>query len=130
MSVLALNSQSSESFTPTDDRIRLQGVWTYVAGPRRAQLLIAGTRYTIRFENGDVYMGTFELDTTAKPRAMDMAILEGPKRHCGKMAHAIYALDGDRLIWYPSEPGNETRATFFPARDDKRSLCLVFERVR
>jgi uncharacterized protein (TIGR03067 family) len=123
-------AESDDRTTPcaSDDLARLQGVWIYVAGPRHADLEIQGDRFTVRFGNGDVYCGVFTLDPASRPRAMDMFIHEGPEHHRGKKAPAIYALDSNRLIWYPSEPGSEVRAAYFPARDEKHSLCLVFRR--
>src|SRR5437660_445667 len=58
----------------------LQGTWHSVSGRRRAVFLVSGTRFTVRFEDGDIYMGVFEL-VAALPRLMDMRIDEGPARH-------------------------------------------------
>jgi uncharacterized protein (TIGR03067 family) len=112
------------------DQERLQGAWAFVSGRRQAQLLIAGGRYTIRFHNGDIYMGSFALDPTHKPRAMDLVIEEGPERFRGKTALAIYEFDGDHLIWCPTEPGRAQRLRAFPPADDLDHLCLVFRRDR
>jgi uncharacterized protein (TIGR03067 family) len=120
------NDRASAPFS-CEDQQRLQGAWSFVTGPRQAELLIAGDRFTVRFAGGDVYSGTFTLDQSARPKALDMQVEDGPDRHRGKTALAIYALDGNCLIWHPSEPGSE-RMRFFPARDDKRSLCFVFRR--
>jgi len=64
----------------------LQGPWLTVAGKPRAELLIAGGHYTIRFEDGLIYMGVLELDPSARPKAMHMRIDEGPAHHKGKTA--------------------------------------------
>ena len=44
------------------DRERLQGVWNFVTGRRKVQLVVRGDHFTARFNNGDVYEGTFELE--------------------------------------------------------------------
>lgn len=114
--------------TAQRNRERLQGVWNYVSGPREAQLFICGDHFTMRFRNGDIYVGTYELDPTSRPKAMDLFIKEGPEHYRGKKALAIYELDGDHLIWCPSEPGKEERLRAFPPAEDREHLCLIFRR--
>jgi len=110
------------------DRERLQGRWISVGGRRAAELQIDGDRYVVRFRNGDLYTGTLTLDPTHRPTEMDMWIEEGPEHHRGKMALAIYHIDGDHLIWSPAEPGCEVRFQAFPPDDDLEHLCLIFRR--
>ncbi len=112
------------------DKERLQGTWNFVSGIREAQILIAGEHFTVKFKNGDIYLGMFTLDPTAKPRMMDMLIHEGPEKHRGKTSLVIYELDGDHLIWCPAEPGTGNRLAAFPPDDDMHHLCLVFRREK
>ena len=112
------------------DRERLQGVWKFVSGKREASLLISGDHYTMHFRSGDVYVGTFTLDATAKPRAMDLTIDEGPESYRGKKALAIYEFDGDHLIWCPAEPGRAERQRAFPPAEDLGALCIIFRREK
>ncbi|MFO0845732.1 MAG: TIGR03067 domain-containing protein [Gemmataceae bacterium] len=112
------------------DLERLQGSWSFVSGQREAQLLISGGHFTMRFRNGDTYVGTCSLDPTSRPRAMDLRIDEGPEPHRGKTALAIYEFDGDHLIWCPAPPGAGERPRAFPPGDDPGHLCLVFRRDR
>ena len=110
------------------DRDRMQGVWQYVSGRREAQLLISGEHFTMRFRNGDIYVGTYSLDALAHPREMDLHIQEGPEAFRGKTALAIYEFDGDHLIWCPAEPGRDERLRAFPGADDLGHLCIIFRR--
>jgi uncharacterized protein (TIGR03067 family) len=87
----------------------LQGVWTTLPGRRQAQLFITGEHFTMRFRRGDVYVGTFSVDPTQRPRAMDLRIIAGPESSVGKIALAIYQFDGEHLIWSPSLPGDPER---------------------
>src|SRR5262245_14396334 len=68
----------------------LQGAWVFVAGKRPAEFLISGTHFTVRFADGEIYMGSFELDGAARPRSIRMQIDEGPARHRGLAALCIY----------------------------------------
>src|SRR5262249_34473089 len=45
-----------------NDLAQLQGVWISIAGQRPAELLIAGNLFTVRFLDGTLYMGTFEVE--------------------------------------------------------------------
>jgi uncharacterized protein (TIGR03067 family) len=112
------------------DRERLQGVWNFITGRRKAQMTVAGDHFTVAFGNGDVYEGTFEIDPTAKPKAMDMLVHAGPEKHRGKTALCIYALDGPHLIWAPADPGVTERPTAFPPTESRDPLCLVFRREK
>jgi uncharacterized protein (TIGR03067 family) len=127
---VSLEEDVSPVAVETLDHGRLQGTWDFFAGPREAQLIIAGSHFTIRFRNGDVYLGTFTLGTTDRPKTMDMLIAEGPERHKGQPSLAIYALDGDRLIWCPARPGAADRPRHFPSREDREPLCIVFQRQK
>ena len=102
----------------------LQGVWTSVAGPREARLLIAGHRYTFEFADGELYMGT--LAVTAG--RMDMHIEEGPK-HVGLVTRCLYHVEGGVLRWCPGKPGSDRRPTEFPSVDDPKYLSLVFRKA-
>jgi uncharacterized protein (TIGR03067 family) len=111
------------------DRDRLQGIWGFVSGQRKAELLIAGDHFTVKFRNGDLYMGTFALVTARKVKHIDMTIEEGPERHRGKVSRGIYRLDGDELHWSPGDPGAD-RPAGFPEPADRTCLYLILRRER
>lgn len=125
--VLGLMTQARED-AALRDLERLQGGWRFVAGSRRATLIIEGDQYVMRFRNGDQYEGTLSLDPCCRPRAMDMCIDEGPEHHRGKLVRAIYQFDGDHLIWSPAVPGKDDRPEAFPPLDGS-ALCLIFHRA-
>jgi uncharacterized protein (TIGR03067 family) len=121
--------------TPADPRARadlelLQGAWEAVAGPRRAQLLIAGNRFTFEFLDGDIYMGSFFLETDTEPRQMDMLIEEGPADAKGLLALCIYHVAAGVLRWCPTKPGTDRRLSSFPGVDDGRYNSMVFKHLR
>jgi uncharacterized protein (TIGR03067 family) len=112
------------------DSDRLQGAWASTGGRRQAAFFVSGCRFTIHFADGDLYMGTFELDVLARPRAMVVLIEEGPARHKGQSAVCLYELNGDTLLWCTAGPGRTDRPPIFPGHDDPDYLCLVFKRDR
>jgi len=123
-----LNAPDARESAAARDRERLQGAWHFVTGRRKVQLLIIGDQFTARFNNGEVYVGTIDLDPTKKPKAMDMTVTDGPERHKGQVARCIYALDGDHLVWCPNEPGAGDRPKAFPPTESQQFLCVVFRR--
>jgi uncharacterized protein (TIGR03067 family) len=91
-------------------------------------LLVCGKHLTIHFADGDIYMGSFELDIRGWPRAMVMRIEEGPARHKGQTAVCFYEFEGDDLRWCTAGPGRSERPGGMPPPDDPHYLCLVFRR--
>jgi uncharacterized protein (TIGR03067 family) len=117
-----------EEIVPRDLE-ELQGAWVSVWGARAAQLFVAGRRYAMRYpDGGEIYMGTFELDPTGRPRRMDMHIEEGPAAHKGKTARCIYELSGGALRWCAARPGRPERPAGFPTENDSPHLYLLFRR--
>src|SRR5581483_7253550 len=68
------------------DLERLQGAWVSTAGKRHALLLIAGSHFLIRFKEGDLFVGSVQVDESCYPKHMDMRIEEGSARYVGKTA--------------------------------------------
>jgi uncharacterized protein (TIGR03067 family) len=130
MNALLLDAAALKETAALKEKESLRGTWEFVSGIREAQLFVAGDHFTMRFTNGDIYVGTFELDPTKEPRWIDMTVHEGPARHKGKTSLGVYELTADYLIWCPGEPGTDIRPHGFPRRGDKSQLCVVFVRER
>src|SRR5579862_2779633 len=81
----------------------LQGTWYSVAGRREAELLISGNHFAVRFSDGDIYIGVFDLTADA-PKTMAMRIHEGPTHHKGKTALCLYEFDSRHLHWCAALP--------------------------
>jgi uncharacterized protein (TIGR03067 family) len=111
------------------DGERLQGAWASTDGRRRVAFLVAGNHFAIHFADGEIYIGTFELEPASRPKTMVVRIEEGPTRHRGQTALCIYEFDGDDLRWCTAGPGRADRPAVF-AEGDPNYLCLVFQRDR
>ncbi len=111
-----------------EEKNRLHGTWVYVSGRWPAHLFFAGDHFTVHFENRATYMGTFTVDPTRSPAAMDMTVEEGPEQYKGRTALCIYNLDGDWLWWCPNEPGSNERLPTFPLHGEGKYPTLVFRR--
>jgi len=62
---------------------------------RGHQLTFAGDRFTIRSKGQVIYRGTYIIDASAKPAAIDFRDTAGERK--GKTWLRIYELDGDTL---------------------------------
>jgi uncharacterized protein (TIGR03067 family) len=108
------------------EKTKLQGTWVHVSGRWPAHLFFAGDHFTVHLENRGTYMGTFTVDPTQSPPAMDMTIEEGPEQYKGQTARCIYSLDDDWLWWCPNEPGSGQRMPTFPRNGEGKFPTLVF----
>jgi uncharacterized protein (TIGR03067 family) len=106
---------------------RLQGAWASSTGRRQAAFLVSGNHFALHFADGEIYMGTFELNGTARPRVMVVSIHEGPPRHKGQTALCIFEFHEEALHWCTSGPGRSDPPAAF-AEDDPGFLNLVFHR--
>jgi uncharacterized protein (TIGR03067 family) len=121
LTLLALGTLAADEDPGRKDRETMQGDWAAVSmvsdGYRLpdddAQALfrsIQGDRYTVfRFDKA-VGKGTFTLDATKKPRAID-AVPETPAGK-GKPMRGIYRIDGDKLELCFATAGKERPAAF------------------
>src|SRR5262245_57295926 len=105
------------------DKERLQGAWRPVSGEQDGQAQENGKEHLLTFE-GDTFSikrgdqlfvkGTFTLDPSKSPKAIDMKITEGAKDDDkGKEVHGIYEVDKDTLKWCTARPGSNDRPKEF-----------------
>src|SRR5438105_250465 len=120
------------------DKDKLQGTWRPVAGEQGGRpdpdakehtLTFSGDKFAIKRGDQTFIEGTFVLDPTKKPKAIDMNISGGKERFKGKTARGIYAFAGDELKWCVAEPGTEERPTDFKTAGTNH-LCVTFKREK
>jgi uncharacterized protein (TIGR03067 family) len=109
---------ANSSRSPGDDAAdspalkALQGTW-----------VIKGDKLTASV-NGMDYEGKVKVDDKAKPHAtLDIELTEGPEDVKGKIAKAVYKLDGEKLIVSVGHPGHDRPKDFEPQPDE----VYVFE---
>jgi uncharacterized protein (TIGR03067 family) len=112
-----------------DDAAMLQGTWTMILGEREgrklsdeevasARLTITGTKYSYTL-GGRTETGTFKLDPSQKPRAIDVTPEEG------KPILGIYEIEGDTHKVCFAEPGRERPSEFSTQPESGRSLYAM-----
>ena len=72
------------------DLDHLQGEWLTLDGRRAGELFIVGQAFTLRFLDGTIYKGTFELKADQSPRQMLMRIEDGTKVRLEKGSDLVH----------------------------------------
>ncbi len=93
----------------------------------RSGRLVTGPRFTVRFADGDIYMGYFKLNLVRRPGTMactstKVQLATRAKLRCAFTKWPAPPYAGGRL------PGLEERLTAFPAANDGQALVLHFRR--
>jgi uncharacterized protein (TIGR03067 family) len=109
-----------------EDMKKLQGTWKQIAYERdgieepldehgwEPKATFAGDTFIVTLADGSTPIkGTYTLDPTREPKAMDLTDTFG--EDAGKTFLAIYSLEGDRFIFCAADAGQE-RPTEFRTR--------------
>lgn len=79
--------------------------------------VFTGTTFVVRIADGNIpIQGTFKLDLTRTPKAIDWTDTHGAD--AGKTFLAIYSLEGDKLIFCAASEGQERPTEFRTKRGE------------
>jgi uncharacterized protein (TIGR03067 family) len=109
------------------DQKALQGTWLVVKGEKKAEVIFAGGKFTVKLGD-EVYKGTFTLNSSKKPKHIDMSVKEGPK-YVDMVSLGIYKIEGNTLTWHTNEPGKEQRPEDFTT-EAEGAMLLVLEKKK
>ena len=108
------------------DKAALQGTWQSLkeemrGGPapgdaRDHRMVFTGDEFKLVDGDKVLIRGTYTVDPTKTPRAMDMKITEGAGPDPEAPAQGIYELSGDELKWCVAEPGTAGRPDKFETK--------------
>jgi uncharacterized protein (TIGR03067 family) len=121
------------------DREALQGTWKVVSVEDSGQaeppdgVLLVFEKDTFAVKKGDhlLFKGTFKLDPSKKPKAIDMTVTQSEEREtAGKELHGIYELTKDGLKWCSSEPGGTERPKEFSTKEGSKSLLVTLKKEK
>jgi uncharacterized protein (TIGR03067 family) len=109
-----------------EEMSKFQGTWKQVTWEKdgitepaqeqgwEPRATFVGNTFVVTLADGSIAIkGTFKLDPTRNPKAVDWTDTFGPD--AGKTFPAIYCLDGDRLVFCVADEGEE-RPTEFRTR--------------
>jgi uncharacterized protein (TIGR03067 family) len=120
------------------DQEGLQGTWKVVSAERGGKAQDDAKEYTMVFDKdtftvkkGDELFvkGTFKLDPSKSPKAIDMTVTEAKnEENKGKDIHGIYELDKDALKWCAGEVGGTDRPKEFATKEGTKELLVSFKK--
>src|SRR5262249_25654996 len=87
-------------------------------------LAFKGDEFSAKRGGEVILKGTFKVDSSQKPKSIDMRIEEGHDEHQGLTSWGIYELEGDELTWCFDEPGSGKRPKAF-VTEEGTSIQLV-----
>ena len=100
----------------TPDQEAIQGTWKpqkaeMRGGPapgdvREQRMIFSGDQFKLVEGDKVLIRGTFTLDASKRPKAMEMKVSEGAGGDAEAPVHGIYELNGDNLKWCAAEPGS------------------------
>jgi uncharacterized protein (TIGR03067 family) len=122
------------------DKEQLQGSWRPVSAEQggKAQadakehlLTFDGDTFTIKKGDQLFLKGTFTLDPSQSPKAIDMKVTEGQREeHKGKEVHGIYELSKGTLKWCTAQPGSDERPKEFATKEGTKLLLVTLEKEK
>lgn len=135
----ALHAAGESLQTAEAAQKELQGSWAATKAERDGkaaddvvghQLSFNGNRFRLQSKDGKMlYAGTFKVDPSAKPAAIDFEHTEGELK--GKTWKGIYALEGDTLTTCDNAPNLEKgRPAAFGAKSGSGYVLITFKRAK
>ena len=112
------------------DEAQLKGTWTVISEEdngkaskvKDATVTIGAGKITVKVKGKKDQESTYKVDTTKKPKAIDIVVDDGKKSKLG-----IYELDGDTLkLCF----GEKARPTEFKTSQESPGLLLVLKREK
>jgi uncharacterized protein (TIGR03067 family) len=110
------NNSRPRSDAVAEELEKIQGTWRQVAHEREGvvsppdelgrepRVTFVGNTFAVRLGDGTIAIkGTFELDPSRTPKAVDWTDTFGPD--AGKTFLAIYTLEADRLVFCAADEG-------------------------
>jgi uncharacterized protein (TIGR03067 family) len=123
------------------DQEALQGTWRPVSSEQGGKdQTDEAKEYTLTFDKdtftvkkGDevIIKGTFKVDPSKKPKAIDMTVTEGRRDDDkGKEVLGIYEVDKDSLKWCTAEPGGKDRPKAFATKEGTKDLLVTLKKEK
>jgi len=121
------------------DKGKLQGTWNAVSGEsggkeqpeaKEHSLIFKGDEFSVKKGDKVMVKGKFKIDSSKKPKTIDMDIAEGSDDVKGKTAEGIYKLEGDDLTWCVDEPGSGNRPKEFATKEGTKTMLVKLKREK
>ena len=123
------------------DKEALQGAWKVVSSEAGGKdqteelkghlLVFEGDTFALKKGDQVGLKGTFKLDPSQKPKAIDLTITEGGREgDKGKVLHGIYERGKDALKWCTAEPGGTDRPREFSTTEGVNHMLVTLKKEK
>ena len=122
------------------DKEALQGAWRIVSSETGGKdqteefkdhlLVFEGNTFALKKGDEVGLKGTFKLDPSKKPSAIDITITAGREGDEGKVLHGIYELGQGALKWCTSEPGGADRPKEFSTKEGVNHMLVTLKKEK
>jgi uncharacterized protein (TIGR03067 family) len=132
-------ASGQEGDKASKDLKKLQGSWTVVSMEIKGQklpedklkeadikLVVKDGKYAQQVQGEIMEEGTFKLDPSKKPAAIDLSIDSGNDK--GKMQRGIYEIKGDTWRISFAKAGSKDRPTSFASNEDDDTAVMTLKR--
>ena len=141
LSVALLLAAEDKQDDAKKDQEALQGAWKVISSEAGGKdqteefkdhlLVFEGATFALKKGDEVGLKGTFKLDPSEKPRAIDITITEGGQEgDKGKVLHGIYELDKGTLKWCTAEPGGTDRPKEFSTKEGINHMLVTLKKDR
>jgi uncharacterized protein (TIGR03067 family) len=123
--------------TAGDAKTEFEGTWDLIYLERDGEALKplpntrtvnAGGKFVVKVGEEDVAAGTFKVDPSKKPKAVDVTYTEGPDK--GKSFKAIYQIDGDTAKLCRAGSPDQERPTEFKTSPGMGGFLARYKRAK
>jgi uncharacterized protein (TIGR03067 family) len=123
------------------DQDALQGAWRAVSSETGGKdqteqfkdhlLVFEGVTFALKKGDDVGLKGTFKLDPSKEPRAIDITITEGGQDgDKGKVLHGIYELGKGTLKWCTAGPDGTDRPTEFSTKEGINHMLVTLKKEK
>ena len=123
------------------DKEALQGAWKVASSEAGGKdqteefqghlLVFEGDTFALKKGDQVGLKGTFKLDPSQKPKAIDLTITEGGREgDKGKVLHGIYELGKGTLKWCTAEPGGTDRPKEFSTKEGINHMLVTLKKEK
>jgi uncharacterized protein (TIGR03067 family) len=124
---------------PKKEIEKLQGTWKLVSLEvdgkkatkgdikKEQKMVVEGDKFSSTVDDKHSFKGTFKLDASKKPKAVDAVVTEGEYK--GKTLLGIYEVEGDTMRACYAPPGKE-RPTEFVSKEGSGTYLYAYKREK
>lgn len=135
--LVAIAFVASQGSMAEDAKSDLEGTWDLVSVERDGKelkpqqdtkMVTTGNKFVVKVGDKVIVAGTTKLDTSKKPKALDVTYTEGPDK--GNTFKGIYEVDGDTAKFCRAGTPEQDRPTGFKTKEGTGGFASAYKRSK